>query len=342
MQKQSAEDGCGSPAQKELKSTEVLANERSQLLAKNFDKQVEATKDMVRRDKFSKWREFWKTEGEPLSEMFQGMKEQLERHEAPTTVSWTKHCDIQMPLRKAVYETLKDTEKYSDAQITYIDYVIQQADIPFLGSTYGVILIAFILYQRFKSTFEGGADISGAAIKKWFQDIRPAKFDDKQRPLTVQPRDEKGRFCKGQRVQKRDKWGELLFKKKMYQLSEREYSRLDALGACAVFAVCVQLGSFLLEDLSPAQFQFDETILTHSNRRDAILKEPDRKKRRAMADVDRHAFLIFELAVLDRIGWKTHVSVEQYMESVKTLPNLAEDKRQAILEMLEQHAGSSV
>lgn len=306
-----------------------MQKQESQLLAERFDNNV--TSDMKSR------RKFWQTGvGKILGNLFKGMTSQLESHEAPTRQLWSDTCRNQQPLKVAVYETLRQTEEYSHAQMAYITDVIgrlfESEDM------HSIILVAFILYQRFKSTFEGGADISGAAIKQWLKDIQPATFDDRQRRRMVESRDKNGESCK---VQDRDEWEDLLFEKKTYELSERERSMLDKLGTCAVFAICVQLASFSLEDLPPAQFEFD-IILTDFDRRNAILKEPDEAKKRAMTNEDRHALLIFELAVLDRIGWKTHVSVEQYMESVETLPNLAEDTRQKILDMLEQHAASSV
>jgi len=306
MQKRSAENPCGSsPAPKEPKSTEVLAatSELTTLTTEIFKQHPS------------------------LTDLYQYLKHYVKEVDKPIEARQEANVCVLMSLYCAVNKTLCEREMYNDEQIAYVENIIPR--ISSMGNAEerrqthreaaASIMHALLLFDRFKGTFE-----SPEAIVQWFDGIQQSACDEVTCPQT-------GHITHVVR--------------KTYHMPDREKNFFAKFGTCTVFAMCVGLALKMQEDKPPLLDQYRSVVFGDQKHTQNIKKlfrsnkGDDNSQARKMCKVDQYALFLFELAVLDRIGWKTHVSVEEYMESVRTLPRLKEDERQAILQMLAQHAG---
>lgn len=112
-----------------------------------------------------------------------------------------------------------------------------------------------------------------------------------------------------------------------HKISSAALQAAEAYGVrCILFAMCGYLAAKNLDDET-----LDELLLEMF--KSIVFYQP----RSTVVDQLHSDILILELAVLDRLKWKTHVSVDSYAERVKDMPGMPEKEKEKILEMFAEN-----
>jgi hypothetical protein len=250
------------------------------------------------------WTEFYKTNPVFL-ESFSGWRAHMTRIDTSTHQLWKKQTLMQTEVEQVIIQqycsefSTIESQKY----LNNIFSTLEKKDVN--GNTMSVAVCADVLFRRLVATFGPSAYQN---METWFRAIPARNFDWKLAPPCG-----------------KDEMGEDVFPHFSHTITDTTKRVAEVSGVpCLMFAMCVYLAANQLDDVT---FEGDLQEIFKSivfSRRRPYKKNP----------ALHYDFMILELQVLDRLEWKTHVTVGSYAASVETMPGLPEQDKEEILKML--------
>jgi hypothetical protein len=217
-----------------------------------------------------------------------------------------RQCESQLPLQKAIIEQYCDLICISDTSRKYLFNMFEILNINNKQCYGSVAVYTAELFDRFAATFGTLQD-----MERWFVTIPERKFDVKD----AEPID--------------DDELEPKYPQEKHKISNAALQVAEVYGVrCLLFAMCGYLAAKNLDDVT-----MDEWLLEMFK----SIVFFDHKTRSTVVDQLHYDILILELAVLDRLEWRTHVSVGSYAERVKDMPGVPEKEKEKILEMFAEN-----
>lgn len=112
----------------------------------------------------------------------------------------------------------------------------------------------------------------------------------------------------------------------LHELSNLAKSMARKYGVLSVmFAMCLHFAMVQLEDNAPFRSNFFTDLVFCVEFGEGIQTQRERK----------HDFILLQRATLIQLNWATHVSVKDYKEGVQALEEIAQEKKEKILNMFD-------
>lgn len=286
---------------------EIPENENDIRLGKVFDCACEEWTEADIAGKNHKcgliWREFYAT-NPVFSQCFKVLQRNVTRIDTSTQKLWKEQTLMQTKVEQVIIQqycsefSTIESQKY----LNNIFSTLEDEDLN--GNTMSVAVCADVLFRRLVATF-GPSTYQN--METWFRAIPARNFDYKLAPPCG-----------------KDDLKEDVFPHFSHTITDTTKRVAEVSGVpCLMFAMCVYLAASQLDDVT---LEGDLQDLFKS----IVFSSDEYKKNPAL----HYDFMILELQVLDRLKWKTHVSVGSYAASVETMPGLPEKDKEEILQML--------
>lgn len=249
------------------------------------------------------WTEFFETNPVFL-QSFSGMKKNMTRIDTITRQLWKEQSCMQTKVEQVIIQqycsefSTIESQKY----LKNIFSTLEKEDVN--ANTMSVAVCADVLFRRLTATF-GPSTYHN--METWFRAIPARNFEWKLAPPCG-----------------KDDLDEDVFPHFSHTITDTTKRVAEVSGVpCLMFAMCVYLAANQLDDVTfEGDLQEIFKFIVFSRRRPY-------KKNPAL----HYDFMILELQVLDRLEWKTHVSVGSYAASVEAMPGLLKEDKVSILKM---------
>lgn len=269
----------------------------AQALGLEFDRACrEISPILTYKARMKKWKEFFDSTSATLvlKTAYLQMRQNMIDVDKSTAQLWERQCTMQMLLERVVIEQYCSQICTTEKGQAYVRNIFSALEKKDKHcNSMSIAVCTDVLFRRLAATF-GPSPYKD--MEKWFHAIPARSFDVKGAKPT----------------------------QKEHKISNAAEKVAEIYGVpCIMFAMCVYLAALGLDDntLDGTLWDMFKPIVFFN------------QKTSDNVDELHYDFLILKLAVLDRLQWKTHVSVDSYAARVKDMPGVPKEQKNEIVKM---------